>query len=82
MWVVDFNRQSLDRVIPGIRIAQWRAQFEAAGWHVAEVKYGSKLNKAFAVAGSESFKQWFDDIPNEQYQSLYGQRLKIYVHVF
>jgi len=76
MWVVDFNRQSLDRVIPGIRIAQWRAQFEAAGWHVAEVKYGSKLKKAFAVAGSDSFKQWFDDIPNEQYQSLYGQKLE------
>ena len=76
MWVVDFNRQSLDRVIPGIRIAQWRAQFEAAGWHVAEVKYGSKLKKAFAVAGSESFKQWFDDIPNEQYQSLYGQKIE------
>lgn len=31
MWVVDFNRQSLDRVIPGIRIQQWRSQFEAAG---------------------------------------------------
>ena len=76
MWVVDFNRQSLDRVIPGIRIAQWRAQFEAAGWHVAEVKYGSKLKKAFAVAGSDAFKQWFDDIPNEQYQSLYGQKLE------
>ena len=74
MWVVDFNRQSLDRVIPGIRIAQWRAQFEAAGWHVAEVKYGSKLKKAFALPGSESFKQWFDDIPNEQYQSLFGQK--------
>jgi pyruvate dehydrogenase E1 component len=76
MWVVDFNRQSLDRVIPGNRIAQWRAQFEAAGWHVAEVKYGSKLKKAFAVAGSQSFKQWFDDIPNEQYQSLFGQKLE------
>jgi len=76
MWVVDFNRQSLDRVIPGIRIAQWRAQFEAAGWHVAEVKYGSKLKKAFAVDGSEFFKQWFDDIPNEQYQSLYGQKIE------
>jgi len=74
MWVVDFNRQSLDRVIPGIRIAQWRAQFEAAGWHVAEVKYGSKLKKAFALPGSECFKQWFDDIPNEQYQSLFGQK--------
>lgn len=76
MWVVDFNRQSLDRVIPGVRIAQWRAQFEAAGWHVAEVKYGSKLKKAFEVSGSESFKQWFDDIPNEQYQSLYGQKIE------
>jgi len=76
MWVVDFNRQSLDRVIPGIRIAQWRAQFEAAGWHVVEVKYGSRLKKAFSVEGSESFKQWFDDIPNEQYQSLYGQKIE------
>lgn len=76
MWVVDFNRQSLDRVIPGIRIAQWRAQFEAAGWHVVEVKYGSKLQKSFEISGSESFKQWFDDIPNEQYQSLYSQKLE------
>lgn len=74
MWVVDFNRQSLDRVIPGIRIAQWRAQFEAAGWHVAEVKYGTKLKEAFSEPGGESFKQWFDDIPNEQYQSLFGQK--------
>ena len=38
MWIVDFNRQSLDRVVPGIRIHQWRAQFEAAGWHVPEVR--------------------------------------------
>ena len=72
MWVVDFNRQSLDRVIPGIRIAQWRAQFEAAGWHVRELKYGSKLEQVFSQSGSESFKKWFDDIPNEQYQSLFG----------
>ena len=72
MWIVDFNRQSLDRVIPGIRIAQWRAQFEAAGWHVREIKYGSRLVEAFAKSGSEPFKKWFDDIPNEQYQSLFG----------
>lgn len=76
MWVVDFNRQSLDRVIPGIRIAQWRAQFEAAGWHVAEVKYGTKLKEAFSEPDSAAFKQWFDDIPNEQYQSLFGQKLE------
>ena len=72
MWIVDFNRQSLDRVVPGVRILQWRAQFEAAGWHVREIKYGTKLLAAFSLPGSESFKQWFDDIPNEQYQSLFG----------
>ena len=72
MWIVDFNRQSLDRVIPGVRIAQWRAQFEAAGWHVKEVKYGSKLNEVFDDASSKAFKNWFDEIPNEQYQSIFG----------
>ncbi len=76
MWVVDFNRQSLDRVIPGIRIAQWRSQFEAAGWHVVETKYGTKLQEAFAKPGSEFFKQWFGDIPNEQYQSLFAQKIE------
>jgi pyruvate dehydrogenase E1 component len=43
MWVADFNPQSLDRVVPGVRTAHWRGQFEAAGWHVAEAKYGRKL---------------------------------------
>lgn len=72
MWIVDFNRQSLDRVIPGVRIAQWRAQFEAAGWHVKEVKYGSKLSKVFEDPNSQKFRLWFDQIPNEHYQSLFG----------
>ena len=72
MWIVDFNRQSLDRVIPGVRIKQWRSQFEAAGWHVREIKYGSKLENVFSIDGSAPFKKWFDDIPNEQYQSLFG----------
>ena len=40
MWIVDVNRQSLDRVVPGMRIAQWEQQFTAAGWHVVEAKYG------------------------------------------
>ena len=35
-------------------------------------KYGSLLEKIFAESGSAPFKQWFDDIPNEQYQSLFG----------
>jgi len=31
MWVVDFNRQSLDRVVPGVRIEQWRASSRRPG---------------------------------------------------
>jgi pyruvate dehydrogenase E1 component len=71
MWVVDFNRQSLDRVVPGTRIAQWRGQFEAAGWHVVEVKYGRRLQEAFARPGGEQLRAWIDAMPNEHYQSLF-----------
>ncbi|MDQ1748235.1 MAG: pyruvate dehydrogenase component [Frankiaceae bacterium] len=72
MWLVDFNRQSLDRVVPGVRIDQWRGQFEAAGWHVVEVKYGAKLAQAYAQPGGECLRDWIDAMPNEQYQSLFG----------
>jgi pyruvate dehydrogenase E1 component len=67
MWLVDFNRQSLDRVVPGVRIAQWRGQFEAAGWHVVEVKYGRRLRAAPAAV-----RGWIDALSNEQYQALFG----------
>ena len=72
MWVVDFNRQSLDRVVPGVRIAQWSQQFAAAGWHVATVKYGKRMQAAFARPGGEALRWWIDEMPNEQYQALFG----------
>jgi pyruvate dehydrogenase E1 component len=72
LWIVDVNRQSLDRVVPGVRIAQWEQQFTAAGWHVAEAKYGRRLQAAFARPGGESLREWIDAMPNEHYQSLFG----------
>ncbi len=72
LWIVDFNRQSLDRVVPGIRIEQWTQQFAAAGWHVATVKYGKKLRAAFELPGGATMRRWIDDMPNEQYQALFG----------
>ncbi len=72
MWVVDFNRQSLDRVVPGVRIAHWRGQFEAAGWHVVEAKYGRRLQATFAEPGGEALRAWITTMPNEHYQSLFG----------
>ncbi|HUH06222.1 MAG TPA: hypothetical protein VML96_00310 [Egibacteraceae bacterium] len=72
MWLVDFNRQSLDRVVPGVRIAQWSQQFAAGGWHVVEAKYGRRLRTAFAQPGGEALRAWIDAMPNEHYQSLFG----------
>ena len=72
MWIVDVNRQSLDRVVPGIRIAQWKQQFTGAGWHVVEAKYGRRLQAAFVRPGGASLRGWIDQMPNEHYQSLFG----------
>src|SRR5215208_7082918 len=43
MWVVDLNRQSLDRVVPDIAAGRLASMFEAAGWHCVMVKYGPRL---------------------------------------
>src|SRR5450755_170670 len=72
MWVIDFNRQSLDRVVPGVRIAHWKGQFEAAGWHVVEVKYGRQLQAKFAEPYGAALRAWINNMPNEHYQSLFG----------
>jgi pyruvate dehydrogenase E1 component len=72
LWVVDVNRQSLDRVVPGVRVAQWMAQFRAAGWQVLEVKYGRRLQAAFTRPGGHALRSWIDAMPNEQYQSLFA----------
>src|SRR5689334_8346104 len=46
IWIVDLNRQSLDRVIPGVRAGRLKALFAGAGWRVFETKYGSTLQAA------------------------------------
>jgi pyruvate dehydrogenase E1 component len=72
LWIVDLNRQSLDRVIPGIRAAELEAQFRANGWDVIELKYGRRLRQAFAREGGNLLRRRIDEMPNEQYQSLFG----------
>ena len=72
MWVVDTNRQSLDRVIPGQKIKKLMEFFEGAGWHVVEAKYGHALNEAFARPGGELLRRHIDDMSNEEYQSLFA----------
>ncbi len=72
LWIVDFNRQSLDRVVPGIRAQTWQGMFAAAGWHVLEVKYGKRLQAKFSQPHGDALRAHIDGMPNEQYQSMFG----------
>lgn len=71
-WVVDFNRQSLDRVVPDVRISPWHAAFAAHGWQVIEVKYGTRLRQFVRDNDGEALLAWIDQMPNERYQSLFS----------
>jgi pyruvate dehydrogenase E1 component len=64
LWIVDLNRQSLDRVVPDIAAGRLAAMFEAAGWHVITVKYGRRLSAVPALADR------ITEMPNEEYQRL------------
>ncbi len=70
LWIVDVNRQSLDRVVPEIAVGRSIAMFEAAGWQTITVKYGRRLRGLFERAGGESLRQRIDAMPNEEYQRL------------
>ena len=51
VWIVDVNRQSLDRVVPDISADRLAAMFRAAGWQVISLKYGRLLEELFARPG-------------------------------
>jgi pyruvate dehydrogenase E1 component len=70
VWVVDVNRQSLDRVVPGMAADRFRGMFTAAGWQVITLKYGRLLEELFARAGGEALRQRIDAMPNPEYQRL------------
>jgi pyruvate dehydrogenase E1 component len=81
LWIVDLNRQSLDRVVPIINASRLEAQFEAAGWQVLELKYGRRLREAFAREGGEILRRRIDEMPNQIYQSLFGASEEVVVDV-
>ena len=50
MWVVDLNRQSLDRVVPDIAAGRLQAMFEAAGWHCRDGQVRAAARRAAGAA--------------------------------
>src|SRR6188508_3166561 len=72
-WIIDYNRQSLDAVIREGLWARYEALFQAFGWDVVILKYGSLLNEAFSESGGERLRQWIDHCPNQLYSALVFQ---------
>jgi pyruvate dehydrogenase E1 component len=70
LWIVDLNRQSLDRVVPGIRAGQLQKLFEESGWRVLETKYGRILQGLFNQPGGAALNRRIDEMSNEEYQAL------------
>jgi pyruvate dehydrogenase E1 component len=49
VWIVDLNRQSLDRVVPILGATRLQGMFAAAGWQVLTVKFGHRLQELFTA---------------------------------
>jgi pyruvate dehydrogenase E1 component len=72
-WIIDYNRQSLDAVIREGLWERYQALFQAFGWEVVILKYGSLLQQAFREPGGERLRQWIDNCPNQLYSALVFQ---------
>jgi pyruvate dehydrogenase E1 component len=70
VWIVDLNRQSLDRVVPNIAADRLQGMFASAGWQVLTLKYGRLLEDLFTRPGGHELRDRIDTMSNPEYQRL------------
>ncbi|WP_067888544.1 transketolase-like TK C-terminal-containing protein [Actinomadura chibensis] len=70
VWIVDLNRQSLDRVVPYLAAHRLKGMFAAAGWQVLTLKYGRLLTELFGRPGGDELRARIDAMSNPEYQRL------------
>jgi pyruvate dehydrogenase E1 component len=70
VWIVDLNRQSLDRVVPTMGATRLQGMFAAAGWQVLTVKYGALLEELFTRPGGPELRMRIDEMTNAEYQRM------------
>jgi pyruvate dehydrogenase E1 component len=63
-WIVDLNRQSLDRITPDARPRQLASLFAAHGWDVIELRWGARL------ADHPLLRARLDALPHATYHRL------------
>ena len=70
LWIVDVNRQSLDRIMADDRPRQLAAMFRASGWRVDELRWGRRLHAQFARPGGERLRERLEGMAAAEYQRL------------
>ncbi len=70
LWIVDLNRQSLDRVVPDVQIHRLMGMFEAVGWQVIALKWGRTISALFERPGGAELQARLEEMPNEEYQRM------------
>src|SRR5881296_1157983 len=70
LWIVDVNRQALDRVVPDARTRQLGAMFSACGWRVIELRWGRRLRALFGRPGGGRLERRLEAMSNAEYQRL------------
>ncbi|MGO4246797.1 pyruvate dehydrogenase [Paenarthrobacter sp. RAF54_2] len=70
VWIVDLNRQSLDRVVPNIAAGKIERLFEAAGWQVITVRFGHLLESLMDRTGGDALRKRIVEMSNPEYQRL------------
>jgi pyruvate dehydrogenase E1 component len=69
-WIIDYNRQSLDSIVSDHLFARIDRLFRTMGWRVVTLKYGKRLETAFALPGGGALREWIDACPNSLYSAL------------
>jgi len=72
-WIVDMNRQSLDRVVPDSRRRQLRDMFAAAGWRVIECRWGGRVEALLRAPGGEALARRLETLSNAEHHALLRQ---------
>jgi pyruvate dehydrogenase E1 component len=70
LWIVDINRQSLDRIVSETRTRQLTDLFHASGWRVRELRWGRRLESMFRRPGGDALARRLESMRSVDYQRL------------
>ena len=57
-------------MVPDRLFGRIEGLFRDMGWNVVTMKYGRRLQAAFARESGEALRRWIDDCPNSLYSAL------------